>query len=398
MMQLYRKLESFARPCLPMASAWVYVYASDSLWTLADGKPGDIELHDKTYCETMEVAVKLGWDMGYWGSKPHPFLKESTRVVEELGLHSIWAAESYGSDCFTPLSWVGSQTTKPKLGTAITQMSARTPAAVAMAAMTMDHLSEGRFILGLGSSGPQVVEGWYGQTYSKPLERTREYVDIIRKIVAREEVLEHHGKHFDIPRTDGTGFGKPIKSNIRPRRNDIPIYFGAQGPKNVALAGEIADGWITLFFGPKLDSYYREALNEGFARPGARHTAETFTVVANVNVFIDDDIEAAADNIRPLLALYIGGMGAKEVNFHRNMFVRLGYEAECDKITELYLEGRKDEAIATVSRAMVEEVALIGPKEKIKDDLEAWKPTVADVITAHMATPDTLRTLAELLA
>lgn len=341
--------------------------------------------------------MELGWDMGYWGSKPHGFLTDSTQVVEDLGLHSIWAAESYGSDCFTPLSWVGSHTTKPLLGTAITQMSARTPAAVAMAAMTMDHLSEGRFILGLGSSGPQVVEGWYGQHYNKPLERTREYVDIVRAVIARDKPLEHHGKHYHIPVADGTGFGKPLKSNIRPRRSEIPIFLGAQGPKNVALAAEIADGWITLFFGPKLNDYYREALAEGFARPGARHSAETFTVIANVNVFIDDDLEAAADKLRPLLALYIGGMGAKEVNFHRNMFVRLGYEAECDKITELYLAGRKDEAIATVSRQMVEEVALIGPPAKIKDDLQAWKSTVADVLTAHMATPHTLRVLAELL-
>jgi F420-dependent oxidoreductase-like protein len=341
--------------------------------------------------------MKLGWDMGYWGSKPHDFLKESTQVVEELGLHSIWAAESYGSDCFTPLSWVGSHTTKPLLGTAITQMSARTPAAVAMAAMTMDHLSEGRFILGLGSSGPQVVEGWYGQHYDKPLQRTREYVDVVRAIVARDKPLEYHGQYYDIPVSDGTGFGKAIKSNVRPRRSEIPIYFGAQGPKNVALAAEIADGWVTLFFGPKLNDYYREALAEGFARPGARHTSETFTVIANVNVFIDDDVEAAADKLRPLLALYIGGMGAKEVNFHRNMFLRLGYESECDKITELYLAGRKDEAIATVSREMVEEVALIGPRDKIKDDLQAWRSTVADVLTAHMATPHTLRVLAELI-
>ncbi|MFI5610289.1 LLM class F420-dependent oxidoreductase [Amycolatopsis sp. NPDC051903] len=340
----------------------------------------------------------LGWDMGYWSSSPHPFLDESTREAERLGLHSIWAAESYGSDSLTPLAWVGSRTTGPALGTACAQMAARTPTAVAMAAMTMDHLSDGRFVLGLGSSGPQVVEGWYGQEYRRPLQRTREYVEIVRKVIAREGPVEFHGEHFTIPAAGGTGFGKPLRANIRPRRPEIPIFLGAQGPKNVALAAEIADGWLSMFFGPKLDGYYRAALAEGFSRPGAQHTAESFTVVANVNVRVDDDVERAADGLRPLLALYIGGMGAAEVNFHRNVFTRLGYEAECEKITRLYLDGHRTEAIAAVSTRMVEEVALIGPAPKIRHDLQAWETTVVDVLSANMADPATLRTLAELMA
>jgi F420-dependent oxidoreductase-like protein len=341
--------------------------------------------------------MKLGWNQGYWGAGPVPDAMTLIAEIERLGLDSIWAAESYGSDVLTPLAWYGSHTTKAKLGTAVAQMSARTPTATAMAAMTMDHLSEGRFILGLGSSGPQVVEGWYGQEYGKPLARTREYVDIVRKVVARER-LTHTGDNYRIPIEGGTGHGKALRSTIRPYRDDIPIYLGAQGPKNVALAAEIADGLITLFFGPKLNDHYRDALAEGFARPGARRDAGSFEVASSVSVVIDDDLEAAADQLRPHLALYIGGMGAAEVNFHRNMFVRMGYAAECDRITELYLSGHKDDAIAAVSTKMVEEVALIGPKAKIKDDIAAWRETVATSLLVANRDVPTLRVMAELLA
>ncbi|GAA1696811.1 LLM class F420-dependent oxidoreductase [Fodinicola feengrottensis] len=340
--------------------------------------------------------MKLGWSMGYWGAGPRPGIEQVVAEADRLGLDSIWTAESYGSDALTPLAWYGARTTRPRLGTGIVQMSARTPTAVGMAAMTLDHLSGGRLILGLGTSGPQVVEGWYGQEYGKPLARTRQYVDIVRKVVARER-LTYQGADYRMPIEGGTGLGKPLRSTIRPLRDDIPIFLGAQGPKNVALAAEIADGWLTLFFGPKLNDHYRKILAEGFARPGARRDKDGFEVAVSVDVVVDDDIEAAADKVRPGLALYIGGMGAAEVNFHRNQFVRMGYEQECEKITELYLAGRKDEAIAAVSTKMVEEVALIGPKAKIADDLAGWRNTIATSLILQRGDIPTLRTMAELM-
>src|ERR671916_221044 len=237
-------------------------------------------------------------------------------AAEELGFDSIWTSEAYGSDCFTPLAWWGARTERVKLGTAITQISARTPASTAMTAITLDHLSGGRVILGLGVSGPQVVEGWYSQDYSKPLARTREYVEIVRRIVARDEPVSYAGEHYAMPLPGGTGLGKPLKSIVRPLRTDIPIYLGAEGPKNVALAAEIGDGWLPMFFSPKADDFYRAALAEGFARPGARRTADDFEVVCVAPIIPGDDIEACADIMRPMLALYIGGMGARDRNFH----------------------------------------------------------------------------------
>ena len=269
----------------------------------------------------------------------------------------------------------GSQTERVKLGTAITQISARTPASTAMTAITLDHLSGGRVILGLGVSGPQVVEGWYGQDYAKPLARTREYVDIVRRIVARDEPVSYAGEHYAMPLQGGTGLGKPLKSIVRPLRTDIPIYLGAEGPKNVALAAEIGDGWLPMFFSPKADDFYRAALAEGFARPGARHTADDFEVACVVPVVPGDDVEACADLLRPNLALYIGGMGARDRNFHKDVFERLGYGAECEKIQDAYLDGRKADAAAAVPTAMVEDVYLVGPPDKIRDDLERWRET-----------------------
>ena len=235
-----------------------------------------------------------------------------------------------------------------QLGTAITQISARTPASTAMTAITLDHLTGGRFILGLGVSGPQVVEGWYSQQYAKPLARTREYIDIVRAIVARDKPVEYVGEHYQMPLVGGTGLGKPLKSIVRPLRTDIPIYLGAEGPKNVALAAEIADGWLPMFFSPRADAFYREALAEGFARPGARRAPDDFEVACVVPTIVGDDLEACADLLRPTLALYVGGMGAKDRNFHKDVFARLGYEAECEKIQEAYLAGRKDEAASYV--------------------------------------------------
>jgi F420-dependent oxidoreductase-like protein len=340
--------------------------------------------------------MKLGLQLGYWGAGPPANAPEQVAAAENLGFDSVWTAEAYGSDALTPLAWLGSQTTKLRLGTAVCQLSGRTPTAMGMAAITLDHLSNGRFVIGLGVSGPQVVEGWYGQSFSKPLARTREYVDIVRQVVAREGVVTNEGPHYPLPYPGGTGLGKALKPIVHPLRPEIPIILGAEGPKNVALAAEIADGWFPIFFSPNAVKAFEPALAEGFARPGARHTAEDFEVIAFAPTIIDDDIERAADLMRPSVALYIGGMGAKSANFHFDVYARMGYEAEATKIQELYLAGKRDEAIAAVPTSLIEDTALIGPKEKIRDDLEGWKESIATTLLVSGA-PDTLELMAELV-
>src|SRR6516165_9559543 len=299
----------------------------------------------------MAGTLKLGLNTGYWAGGPPPGAAESVAEAERLGFDSIWTAEAYGSDCLTPLAWWGAKTERIKLGTAIVQMSARQPAATAMAAMTMDHLSGGRFILGLGVSGPQVVEGWYGMPFAKPLARTRE---------------------------------------------DIAIYLGAEGPKNIALCAELCDGWLAMLFSPVHQDIYRPALQEGFSRPGARRTPQEFEVAATVPFIVSDDVEGAVDALRPFYALYLGGMGAKGVNFHANVAIRMGYEREVGEIQDLYLAGRKDEAFAKVPRQLIEELSLIGPPEKIRDDLAKWRESI---VTTLLVSGDraTLRTIAELV-
>jgi F420-dependent oxidoreductase-like protein len=339
--------------------------------------------------------MKLGYHTGYWSAGPPAGVLDAIATCERLGFESIWTAEAYGSDCLTPLAWWGASTSKVKLGTNIMQMSARTPTAAAMAAMTLDHLSGGRFILGLGVSGPQVVEGWYGQPYPKPLARTREYFEVIRDVLSRERV-SYDGQFYQLPLQGGTGLGKSLKSTVHPLRSDIPIYLGAEGPKNVALAAEIADGWLPMFFSPKVDGFYRDALAEGFARPGARHSLEDFEVPAFVPVIVHDDVDEAADFIRPSLALYIGGMGARTMNFHANHFGRMGYEAEVEKIQDLYLAGHKAEAIAAVPLGLVEDVALVGPPAKIRDERQKWESTVITSLLLQTA-PHMIAQIAELL-
>ncbi len=343
--------------------------------------------------------MKLGLVVGYWGAGPPAGVEEQVAEAERLGFDSVWTAEAYGSDCFTPLAWWGSQTSRIKLGTGITQLSARTPAATAMTAMTLDHLSGGRVILGLGVSGPQVVEGWYGQPYAKPLARTREYVEIVRRIVAREEPVEFPGDHYRMPLDEdhgGTGLGKPLKAILRPLRTDLPIYLGAEGPKNVALAAEIADGWLPIFFSPKMDGWYRECLGDGFGRPGARHAAGDFEVVCTVPVIVGDDTEGCADFYRPMLALYIGGMGARSANFHFDVFARMGWEGECHRIQDLYLGGDTAGAAAAVPTAMVEDVALVGPKDKVLAELDRWKETCLTTMLVS-GPPQLLGDIAELV-
>ena len=275
-------------------------------------------------------------------------------------------------------------------------MSARQPAATAMAAMTMDHLSGGRFILGLGVSGPQVVEGWYGMPFAKPLARTREYIGIVRDIWARKGPVTNDGEHYPLPLPDGTGLGKPLKSSIHLLREDIPIYLGAEGPKNIALAGELCDGWLAMLFSPDDEDFYKERLAEGFAREGARRSFDDFEVAATVPLIITDDVAAAVDMLRPFYALYFGGMGAKGRNFHANVAIRMGYEAMVDEVADLYLSGKKDEAGAAIPAELVERLSLIGPKEKIRDDLEAWRESIVTTLLLQ-GDAATLRTAAELV-
>jgi F420-dependent oxidoreductase-like protein len=345
------------------------------------------------------VSLKLGLNTGFWASgAPSPAALEAVKEAERLGFDSIWTSEAYGCDVLTPLAWWGSQTEKVRLGTAIMQMSARRPTAAAMAAMTMDHLSGGRFILGLGVSGPQVVEGWYGEPFAKPLARTREYVSIVRDAIARQEPVTSGGAHYPLPvnRREGiTGLGKPLKSTLHPLRERIPLCLGAEGPKNIALTAEIADGWLALFYSPHHDAeLYRPCLEEGFARRDRPH--DDFEIHASIPFVVHDDVERAADLIRPRLALYFGGMGARSMNFHREVPVRMGYEAEARKIQKLYMDGKKDEAAAAVPTRLVEQLALIGPADKIRHDLEAWRESsVTSLLIA--GPPETLRQAAELV-
>ena len=344
----------------------------------------------------MANDLKLGLNTGYWAGGPPPGVTEAIATAEELGFESFWTAEAYGSDCLTPLAWWGSSTERIKLGTGLVQMSARQPAATAMAAMTLDHLSGGRFILGLGVSGPQVVEGWYGMPFEKPLARTREYIGILRDIWARKGPVTNDGPHYPLPLPGGTGLAKPLKSSIHPLREDIPIYLGAEGPKNIALAAELCDGWLAMLFDPRNPGYFEDALNEGFSREGARRSKDDFEVAATVPLLITDDVDAAADILRPFYALYFGGMGAKGKNFHANVAIRMGYEEMVDKVADLYLDGKRDEAGAAIPTELIEKLSLIGPKEKIREDLKAWQESI---VTTLLVSGDasTVRTAAEIV-
>ena len=324
----------------------------------------------------MGKQLRLALNTGYWAGGPPPDAAQRIADAERLGFDSVWCSEAYGSDALTPLAWWGSRTERVRLGTAIVQLSARQPAATAMAAMTLDHLSGGRFILGLGASGPQVVEGWYGMPFEKPLARTREYVGILRDIWARKGPVTSDGPHYPLPLRDGpgvTGLGKPLKASIHPLREDIPVFLAAEGPKNVALAAELCDGWVAMLLSPH-ERFYADALAEGFARPGARRSADEFEVAAMVPFIVHDDVEAAVDMVRPFYALYFGGMGAKGgKNFHANVAIRMGYESDIVAIQDLYLDGKKDEAAARIPSELIQRMSLLGPADKIRHDLEAWK-------------------------
>ncbi len=342
--------------------------------------------------------MKLGLGLGFLRSDS---TREATDLVleaERLGFDSVWTAEAYGSDALTPLAWLGSRTTRVRLGTAVMQIPARTPAATGMAALTLDFLSGGRFVLGLGVSGPQVAEGWYGQRFAHPLARTREYVRIVRDVVARNGPVTSAGPHYPLPLPDGTGLGKPLQSILHPHREDISIFLGAEGPRNMALAGEIADGLLTGNYLRHHESPYRDSLNVGFTKPGARQTPKTFEVGASVYVICDEDVERAADVVRPRLAFTIGGMGAPTHNFHANVLARAGYEAVVEEVRHLYEEQRIEEAAAAIPLAMVEEVALVGPKDKIKAEIPEWEESLVTTMILRSATLDHLHLMADLFS
>ncbi|MBJ7262062.1 MAG: LLM class F420-dependent oxidoreductase, partial [Acidimicrobiia bacterium] len=309
--------------------------------------------------------MRLGINLGYqdWGRGLSSALA-TAQEADRLGYHSGWTAEAYGTDSVTPLTWLMAHTERMNWGTAIMQMPARTPAMTAMTAATLDLMSDGRFLLGLGLSGPQVVEGWHGQRYGKPLVKTREYVEIVREILRREKPLEYHGEHYDIPFTGegATGLGKPLKLIVHPKRADLPIYIAAIGPKNVELAAEIADGWLPIFFSPyRLQETYGAALDAGFAKAGGGKDLKSFDIAPTISVLIGDDLETLRGFVKPMAALYIGGMGARGKNFYNDLACRYGFEAEAKEIQDLYLDGKKAEATAAVPDDLVDEIALIGP-------------------------------------
>ena len=335
--------------------------------------------------------MKLGFNMGYAPPGTNPLeLVATAQEAERLGFDSAWAAEAWGTDAVTVLAWVAATTQKLRIGSAIMQIPGRTPANTAMTAATLDLLSGGRFLLGLGNSGPQVVEGWHGQPWGKPLGKTREYVEIVRAALARE-VVEHDGEHYRIP-YDGpgaTGLGKPLKIMARPLRPDIPIWLAAIGPKNVELAAEIADGWLPIFFDP-------ERFAEVF-KPHLAAARDGFEIAPTVHVLVGDDVEALRDSLKPMLALYVGGMGAKGKNFYNSLFRRYGYEREADEIQELYLGGKQRDAAAAVPDEFVDRVALVGPKERIRDRLDAYRDAGVTTLLAGTPQVDALRVLADLV-
>jgi len=344
----------------------------------------------------MARDLKLGLNVGYWAGGPPNGALDAILEAERLVFDSVWSAEAYGSDALMPLAWWGASTEKIRLGTAIVQISARTPAATAMAAMTLDHLSGGRLILGLGVSGPQVVEGWYGQPFAKPLARMREYIGILREIWGRQGPVTNEGPHYPLPFPDGTGLGKPLKSSVRPLREDIPIYLAAEGPKNIAMAAELCDGWLAIFYSPHHEDLYQGALAEGFERPNARRRAEHFDVAATVPLIVTDDPQSAIDALRPMYALYFGGMGARSANFHANVPIRMGYEDAVGRIQDLYLEGKKDEAAAAVPQDLIAQLTLIGSEAKVRHDLEAWRDSAVTTLLIG-GDPAMLRSAAELV-
>jgi F420-dependent oxidoreductase-like protein len=341
----------------------------------------------------MSGELKLGMTFGYWGKGPNPNMLSQAQIADDLGFDSLWTAESWGNDAFTFATWLAAHTKKVRIGTGIVQMAARTPVATAMAAATIDHLSNGRFILGLGVSGPQVVEGWYGQPSARPLARTREYVEVIRQAFRRDEgPLDFQGEFYQHPfHGEGTvGLGKPLKMMIHPLRKEIPIFLGAEGPKNVTQTAEIADGWLPLYYSPYRQDVYADQLKD--AKPG-------FEITALVNFTVTDDVKAGLLPVKGALGFYIGGMGAKGQNYHTKLMQRMGYEEEALKIQDLFFQGKRDEAILAVPDDFADEISLIGPPSRIKERLEAWRnsPVTSLLLGGGNRSKDDLKQIKQLV-
>jgi F420-dependent oxidoreductase-like protein len=340
--------------------------------------------------------MRLGLNCGYWGATPVDHVAMA-QEADRLGFHSVWTAEAYGSDAVSPLVWLAARTERINVGTAILQMTARVPAMTAMTAATIDLLTGGRMLLGIGASGPQVVEGWHGVPYGKPVTRAREYVEILRRIWRRDQPLEFHGEHYDIPCAGGSGLGKPLKLILHPHRPSIPIYLAAIGPKNVSLAAEIADGWLPILFSPWRMNVYRDWLEEGFAKAGGAKDLSSFDIAPSVSVVIGDDVDLCRQMVKPFIALYVGGMGARDKNFYFNIACRYGYEEAALEIQDHYLAGRKVEASQAVPDAFVDEVALCGPRERIAERLADWKTCGITTMICSAWDTATLRVMAELV-
>jgi F420-dependent oxidoreductase-like protein len=341
--------------------------------------------------------MRLGLTVGYSG-RGMGLPLELILEAEKLGFDSVWTAEAYGSDAITPLAWVGAQTSRIRLGTAIMQIPARTPAMCAMTAMTLDALSGGRFILGLGPSGPQVVEGWHGVAYGKPLTRTREYIQIVRQILKREKPVEFHGEEYDLPYTGpgATGLGKPLKSILHGRA-DLPIYTAAIGPAGVRTAAELADGFFPIWMSPEKWSVFAPHVEEGFKKAGGGKSLANFDVAPFVTCIVGDDLEKCRNAVKPMLALYIGGMGARGKNFYNDYAKRLGYEEAAVKIQDAFLAGDRGTAMAAVPDKLVDEVALVGTKERIRDRIAAWKASPVGTMCLGTGQLEAVRTVAELV-
>ncbi|MFJ7056500.1 LLM class F420-dependent oxidoreductase [Streptomyces griseobrunneus] len=334
--------------------------------------------------------MRLGLALGYWGRGPDPGHLALTQEAERLGYDSVWTAEAWGSDAFTPLTWIAAHTSRIRLGTGIAQMAARTPTATAMHALTLDHLSGGRLLLGLGLSGPQVVEGWYGRPFPKsPLTATREYVEVIRQVLARQAPVEVAGRFHSHPYTgpDATGLGKPLKPITHPLRASLPVLLGAEGPKNIAQTVEIADGWLPLYWSPRRTDVYEASL------AGLR---EGFMVAPMARAHVCDDVAEGLLPVKAMLGFYIGGMGHAARNFHADLMARMGFEEEARRIQELFLQGRKEEAVHAVPDVFADEISLIGPRARIAEKLAEWRKGPVTDLLVTAPDPHTLRVLAEL--
>lgn len=337
--------------------------------------------------------MKLGLHQGYWQKQPTDRFIELAQKAEAIGFDSVFTAEAYGSDCFTPLAAIATHTSKIRLCTGVMQISARTPVCAAMSALTLDHISDGRLALGVGVSGPQVVEGWYGQQFKRPLQRTKEWLDIFNQVIAREGGVALDGAQYHLPYNgpDSLGLGKALKSITHPLRKKIPLYLGAEGPKNIALAADQFDGWLPIFVSP----YRMDIFNESL-----KNKKDDFEIIAMVNLIVNDNLDEALMPGKMTMALYLGGMGAKEDNFHKNLMDRMGFGDAAQEVQDLYLAGKQMEAIQAVPDELVDEISLAGPKDRIKERLQDWKKSpVTQLLMGHSgefdSTVDNMEFLAE---